>query len=264
MRKFLYLWDHEFKHIGNDTLRIAMLSSVMQLFFLHRNQVDPRNFMPFEQMFAESGAIIIAMFSFVAMCGLCVMSFNYNFNQSKSIYTLMTLPQSRVHMIFSKIAAWFTGFVVLILNQILIGIIGFKLFEPILQRRTYNGIVPTGMVEEPITNGLFLFFTRSHFYRILMPLTLEGIVSSLAIITSIIFAIYYVLICQKSYGYKGMFILIVQLTIIIYVLRYRTQFPDYYFDATYHNLYISSIILLGITGFYIRQIIYLIKKSTIT
>ena len=256
MKKLIYLFEHEFNYIYKYVLLLCGFSLALQGFFLWyaRKGINVYRYIPFEEMFIDSGAVMIALISFAGMCGICVLSFYSNFNESKSIYTLMTLPQDRRNMLIAKISAWFVGFTSLVSTQILIGILGYSLFAP-----TYlKELGPRTIEEVRVNNGLFLSFVRSDFYRIVMPLSLEGFVSSFAILISIIFSIYYSLLCIKGMYKKEILaiVVVIQLIIIVNVLRYRVQLP-----FEYRNLYISSGILLVITGFYIWNSIKILRNS---
>ncbi|WP_132253443.1 hypothetical protein [Natranaerovirga pectinivora] len=257
MKKFIYLFEHEFNYIFKYVLLLCGFSIALQGFFIWhaRRGINVYTYIPFEEMFIGSGAVIIALISLAGMIGICILSFYSNFNESKSIYTLMALPQDRKNMFFAKILAWFVGFISLVASQLLIGILGYAIFAP-----TYlKELGPRNIVETRVNNGLFLSFVRSDFYRIVMPLSFEGFLSTFAILISIIFAIYYSLLCIKGMYKREILaiVVVIQLIVVINVLRYRVQLP-----FEYHNLYISSGILFVITGFYVWDSIKILRKCT--
>jgi len=73
---------------------------------------DAYNYIPYEEFFATSGSTIVFLLSFATICGLCIMTMISNYFGSKSIYTLMTLPQDRRYFYFSKLVSGLTNFTV--------------------------------------------------------------------------------------------------------------------------------------------------------
>ncbi|TCK99716.1 hypothetical protein EDC19_0074 [Natranaerovirga hydrolytica] len=267
MKKLYVLFEYEFDYIKRYVLLLAMISFFLQLFFISRGQGEAQDFVPYETMFIESGAMVVAVLTLILMCGICVRSFNNNFNESKSIYTLMALPQKRSKLLFSKILAWLVGFALIIANQVITGIVGYKMFAPVFNQYIYRERMIEAIITEPMTNGLLLSFVRSDFYRILMPLSLEGFLSSLIICLSIVFGMYYVLVLSKNNQVNhlvGFTVVLIHLIGIINVLRYRIQMPTEFGVAKYQNLYHYNLFFIVIIGFYIIRSVSLINKTTIT
>ncbi|TCT13115.1 hypothetical protein EDC18_10978 [Natranaerovirga pectinivora] len=258
MKKLYYLFEHEFNYIYKYVLLLCVFSTGLQLFFIGYSKRGRHNYVPFEELFMGSGAVMIAIISFAFMCYICILSFISNFNESKSIYTLMALPQDRKNIFIAKISAWLTGFLSLIATQVIIGILGYALFAPTFPERIYEGSRVVDVINLKASNGLFLSFVRSDFYRLVFPLSFQSLLSSFAILMSIVFAMYYILINTRGvYKTQKFAVVIVQLIIIIIVLRYRIQLP-----MSYHNLYLSSTFLLLITGYYIWDSIRVLRKTT--
>src|SRR5690606_18639266 len=72
--------------------------------------------------------------AFAAACALCIWNIVYNYHGSKSIYTLLTLPQKRSYLYFSKLITFMMFFLVLLTAQLISAILGYALFAPKIRR----------------------------------------------------------------------------------------------------------------------------------
>jgi len=112
-----------------------------------------------------------------------------------------------------------------------------------------------------MNNGLFLAFLRSGFLRILLPLGLEGIVSTVSIFVVIVCSLYYGLLCERSKRFWGFAPIVAVIFLLIRVIAYRVNQSNMSWE--YINLYVYSIILFCFSGLFICHGIKLVKRGAI-
>jgi len=258
LKRFYYLLNHELRSLYRLTLSICLLLVTLQQFFLLRSMRDYLNgFERFEDLFSKSGAIAVFLVSFAVLIVLCIYNVYSNYMESKSIYTLLTLPQKREYLYFAKLAAFTLCFFALFAAQIISVCLGYWINTCYLAGKQ----IPEG-ISLPIHNGLFLAFVRSDFLRLLLPLGLKSIVSNLAVFTSFICSLYYAVLCERAGRYAGFAGVLLNMGLIVYVLNYRINALKIIISE-YRDMYLFSGIMLCITLFIVYDSIRLIKRSAI-
>jgi len=228
--------------LGTIITPLPLLKQAMQDYSNQHNR--------FENVYLTSGCIVVFVIYFAALCGICIKSIYDNYWGSKSIYTLMTLPVKREIVYLSKLTAFFICSIGLIAAQLISIFLGYALFAPTLIRSI------DGEVYYPrMRNGLFLAFIRSDFLRIILPLSIEGFISSLVILIAIVSSLYYGILCERSRRFIGYLPIMATIVIIIYALSQRINMDG--------NIYLMSLILLLFSAFFIWHGIRLVKRSAI-
>ena len=228
--------------LGTIIILLLLLNQAMQDYGNHHDR--------FENIYLNSGCIIVFAICFAALCGLCIKNIYGNYWGNKSIYTLMTLPIKKEIIYFSKLTAFFICFIGLIAAQLISVFLGYALFSPTLIR-TINGEVHYPRMH----NGLFLAFIRSDFLRIILPLSMESFISSLAVLIAVVSSLYYAVLCERSHRYSGIIFVIAAIILIVYTLSQRISMNI--------SLYLMSLILLLFSTFFIWHGIRLVKRSAI-
>jgi hypothetical protein len=261
--KLLYLINFEMRRFIKPLLTVSALLILCQQILMGIAAKSTYMYIPYEEFFITSGAAAVFYLAFAACCGLCILSVLSNYHGSKSIYTLMTLPQDRSKLYFSKLVSGSMAFLVLFTVQIISAMLGYVFFTPKIQR-TVQETSPYGamFIFEHAKNGLFLAFVRSQLFRLIYPLGLEGLVSTISILISFLCGLYYGVFSERSKGYFRFVPIVAQVGYSIYIIHYRLNAPLGFNEP--QNLYLHSIVLIGLTAFFIWDSIRLVRKSAIS
>ena len=132
---------------------------------------------------------------------------------------------------------------------------GFLLFSTSIRSYKEDIII----LEKPV-NALFLAFLRSDFLRMLFPLSIESLFSTISIFVSIICGVYYVVFSIQARKYIYIGLALINIILIIFVLTYqRNALSGIWKD---HNLFIYSVLFIVLAAFYVWQSIRWIKRSS--
>ncbi|NLC67753.1 MAG: ABC transporter permease subunit [Clostridiaceae bacterium] len=254
MLKLYKLLNYEVSRHLAKVLAICAGTLVSPLMLLNR-AVDYSNYYKrFETIYESSGCIIAFAIFFAAICGVCIQSFYSNYFGSKSIYTLVTIPMKREAVYFSKLISFFIYFLMFFAAQLISVFIAHGMLSSQVARWEEGRYL--------MNNSLFLAFIRSGFLRILLPLGLEGIVSTVSMLAAIICSLYYAMLCERSRRFWGFAPIAAVIYILVRVITCRlNQGP---LSWEYANLYIFSIILFCFCGFFIWHGTRLYKRGAIT
>jgi hypothetical protein len=261
--KLLYLINFEMQQFLKPLLKGSALLILCQQLLISIAAKRTSLYIPYEELFASSGAVTVFFLAFAAGCGLVLLSVLSNYYGSKSIYTLMTLPQNRSRLYYSKLIAGFMVFLILITAQLISALLGYFLYAPKIQK-VLQETGPSGVkfIYEHAKNGLFLAFVRSGFFRLLYPLSLESLVSTIAILVSFLCGLYYGVFSERSRSYLRFAPVMLQVGYIVYILNYRLNAYLGFYE--YQSLYLHSAVLLSFAAFFIWDSIRLIRRSAIS
>ncbi|MDK2903539.1 MAG: hypothetical protein PWQ93_1458 [Clostridiales bacterium] len=256
MKHFYRLLNYEFSRLFASATLLYFGVIATPLVFLNIAAKKSGNiYGRFEDLYADSGSIIVFAVFFAILCGIFIKNIYSDYWGSKGIYTLLSLPIKREYIYFSKLTAFFivsTGFI----GAQLVGyMIAYWFFAPDIIYDSAGMTIPREM-----HNGLFLSFIRSDFMRLFLPAGHESIVSSLAALTAVVCAVYYGALCERSRRYWGYIFIVFAAGLIIYTFNYRMQ-ALYYSD--YINTYPYSAVLFLLSGFFIWHGIRLVKSGAI-
>ncbi|HHV94877.1 MAG TPA: hypothetical protein GXX37_00120 [Clostridiaceae bacterium] len=255
MLKFYKLLNYEVSRNLTKVLIICLGVIISPVVFINNMLSDYSNlYKRFETIYESSGCIIAFAVCFAAICGICIHSFYSNYTGSKSIYTLMTLPMKREEVYFSKLVSFFIYFLMFIAAQLISVFIAYNI--------VHYKVAQFDQGRYLMNNGLFLAFVRSGFLRILLPLGVEGIISTTSMFIVIVCSLYYGLICERSKRYWGFVPIAATVFFLIRVITYRLN--QGVISWEYVNLYIYSIVFLGLSAFYTWHGIRLVKRGAIT
>lgn len=252
MQKLYRLVNHEirglYKYILLSVLAMGVFQNIMVSLYLKSYNFD---YVRFEDLTSGSGFPLIFIIAFAMVTGICIMSIYLNYTGSKSIYTLLTLPQKREYIYLSKLTAFLISFLMLWCAQIISTFTGYGL----LISHTYK----TG--RESMNNGLFLGFIRSNFLRIIVPFGLKSIMLTAVSLISFICSFYYGILCERSRKFKRLLIVFTSFGLLIYILNNRIniltgQGYDYL-------IYIISLIQMALTVFIVYDSIKIVKQGSI-
>jgi hypothetical protein len=254
MKKFYKLLNYEVSQYITKVIIICFGTIISPLLLLNGALTDYSNlYQRFETIYESSGSIIVFAIYFAAICGICIQSLYSNYSGSKSIYTLITLPMKREGIYFSKLIAFFIYFLMFFSAQLISVFISYALVSS--KSAAWEG------GKYLMNNGLFLAFLRSGFLRILLPLGLEGIISTVSIFVVIVCSLFYGLLCERSKRFWGFIPIVAVIFLLIRVIVYRVNQSNMSWE--YITLYVYSTILFCFSGFFIWHGIRLVKRGAI-
>lgn len=258
MKKLYGLINFEFRYIFKIVLAISLLLIIGQnilLYLTARDYLTSHRYLPFENLISLSGAPIGFYICFTLVLATCVYSVLSNYVGSKSIYTLMTLPQNRSFIYISKLLAGVASVLMLIAAQFISVFCGYGLFSTSIE--SYKGSII--YLEKPV-NALFLAFIKSDLLRMIFPLSMENLISTVSIFISIIIGVYYVTYSIQARRYLHVGLVIINIILIIFVLSYRRNALNGVWND--HNLFVYSALFLVFAAFYVWQSIRWIRRSS--
>ncbi len=262
LKKFLYLTHLEISRLLKPLIALLVLLILFQQVLLSIAGKNTYDYIPYEAFFAASGAEIVFYLAFAAACGLCIQSVLSNYHGGKSIYTLMTLPQDRSRVHFSKLLSGMAVFLLLICAQWISAILGYALSAPKIQKVVgKTGPYGTEFIWEHAKNGLFLAFIRSGFFRLLFPLDPESLISTVAVLTGFLCGLYYGILCERSGKHIRILPVAAQIGYIIYILNYRLNTQYSMMESRILSLH--SVILFASAGFFLWDSIRLVRRGAI-
>lgn len=206
----------------------------------------------FENLLSSSGIILAFGMAMALMCLAFLSTFYSGYRGSKSIYTFLTLPLRRETLYFSKLLALAVWITVLCAA----GLLGILAGYSYSQSRI--GSVMNGAYL--MDNALFLAFIRSGFLRVLLPLSLPGVLSTLAVAAATATGLFYSVLCERSRFYWGMAAAALAGWLSVHVISRRMDMPDFYPMIESRN----TLLLFGFSIFFVWHSIRLLKKGEIS
>lgn len=207
----------------------------------------------FEALYVSSGSMIIFFIYFIALCMLFLKTIYTNYWGSKSIYTLLTLPVRREALYFSRLIAFAICLFMLWIAQLL-GVLVFHDLASSYAARYEEG-------QFVMSNSLFLGFIRSEFLRLLLPMNIAGVISTMSLALVALTGTYYGALCERSRRYWGWIFIGLALWFSLKVLQLRMRTPSFF--GADGNLDYYSVVLFGCSGFFIWHSLRLIKRGAI-
>jgi hypothetical protein len=256
MKKFYYLVNHEFRQVQRLLFAVCCLLIAGQLLFMGLLSGKQFAYIPYEEFFMNSGSLFIFLLCFAAICGICILSIFSNYYGSKSIYTLLALPQDRNRIYYAKVLTGLACFLMLLACQYISAVLGYALFTPKLVE-----IMDGQATFRRPANGLFLAFARLPFFRLILPLGIEGLLSSVAMLLSFICSLYHTVICERSRKYLRLVFPVSNIVLNVYIVAYRINNLNGFWP--YRNLYLLSLVLAASAVFLAWDSIRLIRRSAI-
>lgn len=256
MKKSYRLLQYEFSTWYRAIILICVAAILIPLYLMNEAVKDYNeyaNHVRFEDIYVSSGCISVFLICFAAICGYFLKTIYAGYWGSKSIYTYLSLPVKRETIYFSKLIV----FVICLLLLLGSHLISIKLGYEIVSSK----IAGYSEGRFNISNGLFLAFIRSDFFRIIMPFSFSRALSSISLLLTIVTSLYYGALCERSRRYWGFAIVGAAFIIVVKVWSYRMSETSLLNPSS--HLYSSSVMLLLISGFFMWHSIKLIKKGAI-
>lgn len=195
MKKFYYLLNHEFKiqmKLLGIVIGVMLVLQSISLIAVVSNENN--RYLRFEELLDMALIPIMFIVAFIAVLLINALSYYRNCYGSKSIYALLTLPQSRSKLYYAKLGAGFINILVIWAAQF-IGIFINYFF--------YN----TSTYDAPhMTNALLLAFTRSGFLRILYPLIPMHLLVGILMIVTVAVLVLFLVLTERIHKYFWMLI----------------------------------------------------------
>ncbi|MBP1995748.1 ABC transporter permease [Paenibacillus eucommiae] len=207
----------------------------------------------YEDLYASSGSVILFLIFLVIVCAFFLKTVYADYWGGKSIYTYLTLPVKREAFYFSKLIVFAICLLMLLAAQLISIRIGYA-----LAAAKYGSY---GEGQFVMHNGFFLAMIRSEFFRLLLPLSLSRLLSSLAVFTTIATGFYYGALCERSRKYFGFAAIVAALWIMIAVIGYRMNEQIHYSDLS--SLWMSSSALFALSGFFIWHSLHILRRGAV-
>lgn len=206
MKKFLVLWEQDFKSTYWMVTGISLLMMILQIFLIKvaSSSQSQKGYMPVEIIIQKAGCDKLFIAGLFLMIGCLVMNYFFNFYRSKSIYTMLSLPLSEKWLYLSKILTGVVYFLIFICGQLLAIIIASYLFKkPIsygLAVASYDGGETLTVSGKPLfaQHDIYMAFIRNKFLRVVLPLRWDLLILNVFLIMSGVIIIYYVFLGARS------------------------------------------------------------------
>ncbi|WP_148091936.1 ABC transporter permease, partial [Paenibacillus sp. 598K] len=150
----------------------------------------------YEDIYAASGSIAAFVLLLVLLLGLFAVSLYRNYWGSKSIYTLLTLPVRAGTVYWSKLSAYALALLLFLLAHLVGARLGYGLVQGAVERYSSEDWTMAG--------GWFLAVARSSFFRLLLPLTWEGVLSSVSMALALLTGLFYAILLERSRRWFGL------------------------------------------------------------
>lgn len=256
MKNFYQLLTYECSRLMRETLLLCAAAILVPLLLLKGAIKEYQEFGVIERyeiLYHSSGGMTV----FFILLGLLIAVFLRNFYAGywggKSVYTFLTLPMRRSAVYGSKLASFALAVLMLLAAQLLAIRLGYGLVE--------DKISSIAQGQYVMANGLFLAFIRSNYLRILLPFSLNGVLSSCALLLTLLTGVYYAALIERSKRYWGFGLIVVAGYLMLKEWGFRMGLPEFFLDT--QDYYIRSFLLLGLSVFFIWHGSRLIKKGAI-
>jgi hypothetical protein len=248
MKKLAYLLNTELSGLFKPVCLIVLFNVAAQLLLAWLANQSGIRYNRFESFYGEAGCITIFCMSLLVLLGLLIFHFYSHWWGSKSIYTLMTLPMKRSTVYVSMLSGFYLVLLFFLATNLIAAVLCYGLFHSQISNVIYPGYV--------IENGLFLAFVRSDFLRMLVPLTPEGLFSTLSLLALLPAAVLYGAISERSMRYLnlipvGMAFVLMGLTV---TRRLNHQ----------GGLLVLTLGMVVLMSFFVWHSLYIIGKNAIT
>lgn len=256
MKAYYRLLQYEFSTWFRAIILLCIIAIITPLYLLNSAMKDYNEYAVierFENIYASSGSIIVFLVCIAAACVYFLKTIYANYWGSKSVYMYLSLPVRRETIYFSKLTVFVICLLMLLGAQLISIRLGYEVVATKIEGLSEGRLT--------MTNGLFLSFIRSDFFRMIMPFGFSRVLSSICILLTIVTSLYYGALCERSKRYWWLLVIGAAVIIVVKVLNYRMN--ESLLIVTPSQLYPSSIMLLLLSGFFMWQSIRLIKNGAI-
>ena len=207
----------------------------------------------FEDVYAASGSQLLFLVFLALVCAYFLKTLYADYWGSKGIYTYLTLPVKRETLYFSRLIAFATCLLLLLASQLLSIRLGYALYA--------SKVASYGEGQFVMHNGYFLAMIRSDFFRLLLPLSFSRLLSSLGLFLSIATGFYYGVLCERSRKRYGFAAILIAWVTAFNAAGYRLHEGQEYGDPG--SLYVSSAIMLVLSGWFVWHSLRILKRGAI-
>jgi len=187
MKKLLYLINHEMRMLIKILLIIELsMIGIQSISFMFVISNENNLYLRFEELLEMAQIPIIFFVSFILVLLLNILSYYRYFIGSKSIYTLLTLPQKRRAIYCAKLFAGIISIFSLLASQMLGVLMNYLVFDA------------SGYGMPKVTNALLLAFARSNFLRMIFPMHLFYIMINSVIFISLVVVVIFLAITETA------------------------------------------------------------------
>ncbi|WP_239619117.1 ABC transporter permease [Cohnella mopanensis] len=207
----------------------------------------------FEDLYISSGNVMWFVIFLALIFAFLLKTVYADYWGSKSIYNYLTLPVKREALYFSKLFVFATCLLMLLASQLISIRLGYALYA--------DKVGSYGDGQFVMHNGFFLAMIRSEFFRLLLPLSFSRMLSTFGIFLVAATGFYYGALCERSRKYYGFAPIVAAIWITINVIGYRMSEEIHYSELK--GLYVSSVSLLVLSGFFVWHSLRIIKRGAV-
>ncbi|MFS0723007.1 hypothetical protein [Paenibacillus sp. 1P07SE] len=244
MKGYYRLINYELRSMMKGLLGICLGTIALQLLLLQltvSSMSRETALLRYEDLYAASGGVVAFTLMLALLLVLFAVNVYGNYWGSKSIYTLLTLPLARSALYWSKLSAYALGLLAFLVSHLLGMRLGYGLVQGAVDR--FSG------EDWTIAGGWFLAVIRSSFFRLLLPMTWEGLLSSFSLALVLLTGLYFALLCERSRRFDVLPLVAVALFFIIRELMFRTAEASYE-EVGFFKMYLNTIAMLSLSGLF--------------
>lgn len=236
MNKFYRLWNAETRAMMPVVLLLCagLVATTLQLL---RGAVPGPNgsnaYVRYEDVFVSSGCVWAAFLFFAGYSAFVLIRLYAAHWGSKSVYTLLTLPGGRGGLYASRLAAFVVGFLLLAAAEVASVKLGYSLYADRVADASNGRLV--------MTDGQFLAWIRSPYFRLLVPESAGGWLASAGLVAAWATGLIYVYACERGRRHWGHAIAAVALYLAFRSVNRLTERGAY--DLTEADLYRYGIMM---------------------
>lgn len=256
MKGYYRLLNHEWGLMVKGVGLLALLAFGLPivLMFMQGEEMGIHSVHPrYEDLYQSSGGGIVFGVCLIGAVLLFVKTMYAGYWGGKSIYTYLTLPVKREAYYFAKLSVFMLSVLLLITAQLMGAWWGYYLITGHMAR--------SGLGEFVMTDGLFLAFIRSEFFRLLLPVSTSGLLFSAVLWVTVVTGTYYTILCERSRKYWGYVPVVLAGWCAVQLISRLLAGLNRYFPM--EGLYLYSAVLLVLVAFFVWHGLRLVKKGSI-
>jgi hypothetical protein len=218
MRKIYRLCSHQFWRIGIWSIVVCIALLIFQLAGLKRQLVGMMN-IRLEQLLQGAGYSTMFFIAFSLLLIIIAGSVYQKYFGAKSIYTIMSLPVSKVGIYCSFLIPGLIAILMLCFTQVISVYLGYEMASDKYIYMKSILSADSSMVYEYMDNAVFLSFVRYGFLRIFLPLSWLDLARSVCLLAAPVITVLFFAFCERSRKYGRMGFILIQVILLWQIYR---------------------------------------------
>ncbi len=150
-------------------------------------------YVKFEDAFTGGGGPIYFYVLLAILVFIIIRAVYADFVDSKSIYTLLSLPVKRQNLFFAKLLAFYAWLVMLLAATYSGTIFSYSVFRMIVNSAL--SYTPGGY---SFRNGFLLALIRLPFFKLVMPISPQGCLLSVTLAVTLVCSVFFLALCERA------------------------------------------------------------------